>query len=380
VSRVIVVTGTESAPGTALADYLYRAGHRVYRLDATHYLPEAAGEEEPVVSCDALEAAVSDYVTHVVNREGRLDALVNVAGYGLAGVVESATAGEVHDLYAHNLFFPHAATRAALSVMAVQERGAIVNVGLFPRRDAQEGHGLYAASLNNLLTYTEALRREQGESGVAARFVQARAEDAAYGAGVRWTRLLTLPSLRALRDRLRRLVGADETAQTHAQLAHLVERMIHDPRPVFTLLPGHAVPPSARVQVRPQPPTPGRMEVSPSGELLYGPEPAAAPPARQDEQTVGAEQTEDAMFTPPWITFVGPWEEDEQRLVTKAIRAHEAELETPLLAPPYWICSKRPDGTTAHRAGSAFLATASTAQALAHQLRQVAEHTPDRPY
>ena len=39
---------------------------------------------------------------------------------------------------------------------------------------AQEGHVLYTASLNNLLTYTEALRRELDGSGVSARFVQAR--------------------------------------------------------------------------------------------------------------------------------------------------------------------------------------------------------------
>ncbi len=391
-NRVSIITGTESALGTALADYLYRAGHRVYRLDASRFFPSADGDGADdvtdVPSYGDVEASVSDYVTHVVNREGHLDALVNVAGYGLAGVVETATVDEVHDLYAHHLLLPHAATRAALSVMGVQEHGAIVNVGVFPRRDAQEGHGLYAASLNNLLSYTETLRRELDGSGISARFVQARAADGAYGPDVRWTRLLTLPSLRTLRDRLRRLVGEEATEQTHVQLAHLIEQMIRDPRPVPTLLPGHAVPPSARVQVRAQPPTAGRLEVSPSGELLYGVEspersdagsPSAAEPRPSGEEPLASANP----FVPPWITFVGAWTEPDRRAVAKAVRAYEAETETPTLSDPYWICSKRAEGppsVTAHRAGSALLFSAPDVQGLARQVRQAPASAPNRPY
>ena len=98
--------------------------------------------------------------TTVVNRAGRLDVLINNAGYELAGALEELSSEEARAQFETNFFGVVRMVNAVLPLMRRQKRGHIINVSSLTGLTAIPFLGIYSASKFALEGYTEALRQE----------------------------------------------------------------------------------------------------------------------------------------------------------------------------------------------------------------------------
>lgn len=109
-------------------------------------------------------AQARDAIGATVERFGRLDVLVNNAGYGLLGAIEESSAEDVEQLYRTNVFGPLNVTRAALPQFRAQRAGHINNISSLGGYQATAGWGIYCSSKAAVEGISEALARERGRS------------------------------------------------------------------------------------------------------------------------------------------------------------------------------------------------------------------------
>ncbi|WP_261675876.1 SDR family oxidoreductase [Streptomyces lusitanus] len=177
--RAALVTGGSRGIGAATALRLAREGADV----AVTYVNGKEAAEEVVRAVEALgrravalradagdpdEAASA--VSAAVRELGRLDVLVNNAGIGALGPMESLSPADVDRVLAVNVRGVFLTTRAAAAVMS--RGGRIVTVGsCMAQRVTGPGGTLYAMSKAALVGLTKALARELGERGITANIV-----------------------------------------------------------------------------------------------------------------------------------------------------------------------------------------------------------------
>jgi NAD(P)-dependent dehydrogenase (short-subunit alcohol dehydrogenase family) len=113
---------------------------------------------------DAGQAIAAANQAH--DRFGRIDVLVNNAGYGLVSAVEEATAEEVEALFRTNVFGLLTVTRAILPVMRAQRSGRILNFSSIGGYRAGAGFGVYSATKFAVEALSESLRIELDPLGI----------------------------------------------------------------------------------------------------------------------------------------------------------------------------------------------------------------------
>ena len=170
--RVALVTGASSGIGKAAAHQLLDAGFTVYGTSRR----ASAGEQRGGVTFLPLDVtddeSVDGAVREVLDRSGRIDVLVNNAGFGVAGAAEESSVEQARALFETNLFGAMRMIRAVLPQMREQGSGRIINVssvlGLVP---APFG-ALYAATKHAMEGYSESLDHELREHGVRVLLVE----------------------------------------------------------------------------------------------------------------------------------------------------------------------------------------------------------------
>ena len=173
---VVAVTGASAGIGRECVlafaregSRLAAAARRLDRLEALAAEVRALGAEILVQKADVGEAEdVKRFVQATVERFGRLDVLVNNAGYGVRGTVEATPAAAYERLMRVNYLGTVYGCQAALPIMRGQGAGVIVNVSSIVGHRALPAGGAYAATKAAQISLTEALRAELRGSGVHA--------------------------------------------------------------------------------------------------------------------------------------------------------------------------------------------------------------------
>lgn len=165
---VAIVTGCSSGIGRATATLLAERGWYVFAT-ARHLetVTDLASEGISPLQLDVTDATTMiAAVDTILARTGRIDALVNNAGYAEAGPLERATPEEVRAQFETNTFGPLRLAQLVLPVMRAQGRGRIVNVSSINGRVAMPFTGLYSASKHALEAMSDTLRMETCPFGV----------------------------------------------------------------------------------------------------------------------------------------------------------------------------------------------------------------------
>ena len=134
--KVVIVTGSSSGIGLESALLLARNGYITY---ATMRSPEKDTSIKTAVQKEGLpirvvqldvtdDNSVKNAVDHIISEAGRIDVLVNNAGYSLGGALEDLSMEEIKSQYETNLFGLIRVTQAVLPTMRKQSSGRIVNL------------------------------------------------------------------------------------------------------------------------------------------------------------------------------------------------------------------------------------------------------------
>jgi NAD(P)-dependent dehydrogenase (short-subunit alcohol dehydrogenase family) len=173
---VVAITGASAGIGHACALAFAREGARLAvcarrreRLDELVLAVEGLGAQVLAREVDvADESQVHGFVRAAVERFGRLDVMVNNAGYGVRGAVDVTPVADYRRLMDVNYMGTVFGCQAALAVMRGQAAGVIINVSSIVGHRAQPGGGAYAATKAAQVSLTEALRVELRGTGIAA--------------------------------------------------------------------------------------------------------------------------------------------------------------------------------------------------------------------
>ncbi|WP_460569047.1 SDR family oxidoreductase [Flaviaesturariibacter terrae] len=168
--QVILITGASSGLGEEMARHLAIAGHTVYGSAR-----RIEGQQKPfhTVNMDVTDAdSISTAVARIVEREGRIDVLVNNAGLGIAGPVEQLAIDDVQRVLDTNVVGVLRTCQAILPQMRRQGSGKIVNISSIGSEIGLPYRGLYSASKAAVDRLTEALRTELAPFGIQACVLQ----------------------------------------------------------------------------------------------------------------------------------------------------------------------------------------------------------------
>ncbi|MGW5723663.1 oxidoreductase [Amycolatopsis sp. NPDC003865] len=166
------ITGASRGFGRALTEAALAAGDQV--VAATRNPDGAVRDGSRLdVRLDVTDPAQAEKaVTAAIDRFGRIDVLVNNAGYGLFGAVEEASDADVRALFDTNVFGLLNVTRAALPAMRARQSGYVLNVSSSAGFASGAGRGLYSASKFAVEGLSEALRAELAPHGIRVTIVE----------------------------------------------------------------------------------------------------------------------------------------------------------------------------------------------------------------
>ncbi|KQV88658.1 short-chain dehydrogenase [Massilia sp. Root351] len=175
-SKVWFITGASRGFGVLMAkDALARGDSVVATARNPQSVIDALGEQPNLLAVRldvTQEAAAVLAARAAVERFGRIDVLVNNAGYGLLGAVEEASAEEVRALYDTNVFGLLNVTRAVLPQMRRQGSGHVINMSSVGGYTAAAGWGVYGSTKFAVEGISEALAEEVRPLGIHVTVVE----------------------------------------------------------------------------------------------------------------------------------------------------------------------------------------------------------------
>lgn len=164
-SRIWLITGVSSGIGRALALQAARNGDIVFgtlrKSDQVQVFNDLVHGKTFGMELDVNDhRQISLVITHILDQFGRIDVLVNNAGYGLFGAVEEVSMEEARQQMETNFFAVLALSQAVLPIMRNQRSGHIIQISSMSGVCANSGTGLYNASKFALEGMSEALAIE----------------------------------------------------------------------------------------------------------------------------------------------------------------------------------------------------------------------------
>ena len=180
---IVLVTGASSGIGYETAILLAKKGHKVYgaarRVERME--PLRAFGVTPVILDVTSEDSMQACVSGILAAEGRLDVLVNNAGYGYFGAIENVPLEEARRQLEVNVFGLARLTQLVLPSMREQGFGRIVNVGSVVGRMVLPFGGWYHVSKYSVEALSDALRIELKPFGIDVVLIEPGGVDTEWG-------------------------------------------------------------------------------------------------------------------------------------------------------------------------------------------------------
>ena len=175
--QVWLITGTSTGLGRAIARAALERGHRVVatarRVEDVADLGSEAPDRVRTAALDVTDpGAVTAAVDHAVREFGRIDVLVNNAGYGSRGAFEEFTDAQVRAQFEVNVFGALAVTRAVLPVMRAQGSGHVIQMSSIAGVRSALGGSAYSATKMALEGASEGLAAEVAPLGIRVTMIE----------------------------------------------------------------------------------------------------------------------------------------------------------------------------------------------------------------
>jgi short-subunit dehydrogenase len=166
--KVVIITGVSSGIGRETVVFLNKHGYAVYggarRVEKLKELELQGVKTLPLDVTDAGSA--ENFVNEVAKAEGKIDVLINNAGYGEYGAVEDVTLENAHNQLEVNLFGLARMIKLVLPTMRAQKSGKIINISSIGGKMATPMGGWYHASKFAVEGLSDSLRLEVKQFGI----------------------------------------------------------------------------------------------------------------------------------------------------------------------------------------------------------------------
>jgi len=175
--RTWFITGASTGFGRVLAEEVLKAGGKVVATarnrDKVMDLEEKYRQTAKALALDVTDAGqVDSAVTQGIAKFGRVDVLVNNAGYGVAGAIEEVSEAEFMPMFETNVFGLLRVTRAFLPHLRKQRSGHILNLSSIGGVVASPGMGYYNATKFAVEGISEALAAEVAPLGIRVTIIE----------------------------------------------------------------------------------------------------------------------------------------------------------------------------------------------------------------
>ena len=174
-SKVILITGSSSGIGKETVK-LFQAKN--WKVAATMRAPEKAKDLQRIVDVECIRLDVTDIdsiktaINATLDKFGRIDAVVNNAGYGLVGAFEAASQEQIEKQFQTNVFGVMNVCREILPYFREQKRGIIVNVASVGGRITFPFYSLYHATKWAVEGFSESLQYELEQFNIRVKIIE----------------------------------------------------------------------------------------------------------------------------------------------------------------------------------------------------------------
>jgi len=235
-TRVVIITGISSGMGRAAALYFQKQGFEVYggarRIARLIDLNELGIHTQKLDVTDKL--SIRGLVDHVIKEQGRIDILINNAGYGEYGPLEEIPIENARRQFEVNLFAVNQLTQLVLPVMRRQKSGRIINISSIAADVYSPLGGWYHATKAGLNMWSDVLDQEIKPFGIRSVVIQpglTKSEWSKIAMENARKNLLKNSPYTGLVDKVEKLFSEISTGATSEDLAKVFYQAATDSRP-----------------------------------------------------------------------------------------------------------------------------------------------------
>ena len=161
--KIVLLTGASGGLGTAIASHLDKNKYKIYgtsrkKIESDLFIP---------VQMDLTDKdSIREAIHYIINKEKKIDILINNAGIGITGSIEETPIEAVRKVFETNLFGMMTLIQEVLPHMREQKSGTIINVSSIAGYTGLPFRGIYGATKSAVMRMTEALSAETKSLGI----------------------------------------------------------------------------------------------------------------------------------------------------------------------------------------------------------------------